>query len=160
MEGFIISLGVLVKMGGGKLARVSWKRPKFSKFYQSKYTNSKLGVLRWNYYELLWGILLGKLKKIQHPKKTYDPHFTKRKDNKTVAMCIHWPLVSCFIKKTIFLLPVDARLYIYIKPPYIIYSYIFFFIYIYKYSYTHMYVFQGLIRFQSLFSFFFFSPMT
>lgn len=45
MEHFIISLGVLAKMGV-KLAGVSWKSPRFFKFYQSKYTSSKLGVLR------------------------------------------------------------------------------------------------------------------
>lgn len=45
MKLFIISLGVFEKMWG-KLAKVSLKRFKFSKFPQNKYTNSKLSVLR------------------------------------------------------------------------------------------------------------------
>lgn len=71
-------------------------------------------------------------------------------------MRIHCPLVSCviFIKKTIFLLPVDPQLYIYIKN-YVIYCYIYFlYIYINTHAHTYVYVFQGLTRFQSLFSFF------
>lgn len=29
------------------------------------------------------------IEKIQHPKKSHDPHFIKRKEDNTVAMYIH-----------------------------------------------------------------------